>query len=317
MRRNFTTFIPVFIMLVMAVICVFVYMFFTNKLPKYQRNQLTANTQSENNIILSKDELPRLDAAVNLQPLMTAVVKDFTQDGSVSDGIFNYSDTDSAYKKLINGEVDIIFATYPSSDVLAMAKARGIEFDIVSIVKEGLVFLVNRDNQINSLSVTDIQQIYTGQVSNWSQLDGENIDIKAFQKNYNSTTQAAMMSLVMGNSQMLEPQKKVFYDRTFGEITDVIANYDNSKNAIGYSFYYDAQNIYDIDEKVDNGTKLLEIDGIAPSYDTIHDGSYPLQMNYYLIKNKENNYENVQIFVNGITSDRGKKAIKEAGYIDN
>ena len=59
------------------------------------------------------------------------------------------------------------------------------------------------------------------------------------------------------------------------------------------------------------------LDGIAPSYDTIHDESYPLKLNYYLVKNKSNNYENVQIFVNALTSDRGKKVVKEAGYIDN
>lgn len=317
MRKNFTTFIPVFIMLVVAIVCAFMYMFFTDKLPKQENENQIANVQEENNIILSKGELPRLDAAFNLQPLMTSVVRDFTQDSSVSDGIFNYTDTDSAYKKLINGEADIIFATYPSDDMLAMARAKGIEFEIVPIVKEGLVFLVNSDNQINSLSVSDIRQIYAGQVSNWSQFDGENIDIRAFQKPYNSITQLAMMSLVMENIQMVEPERKVFFDKIFGEINDVIANYDNSKNAIGYSFYYDAQNIYDIDERIDNGTKLLEIDGIAPSYDTIHDGSYPLQMNYYLIKNKSNNYENVQMFVNAVNSDRGKKAIKEAGYIDN
>ena len=152
---------------------------------------------------------------------------------------------------------------------------------------------------------------------NWSQLDGENIDIKAFQKTYNSITQNAMISLVMGELQILEPEKRVFYDKNLGEINDVIANYDNSKNAIGYSFYYDAKNIYDIDERIDNSVRLLEIDGIAPSYDTIHDESYPLKLNYYLVKNKSNNYENVQIFVNALTSDRGKKVVKEAGYIDN
>ena len=77
------------------------------------------------------------------------------------------------------------------------------------------------------------------------------------------------------------------------------------------------KNIYDIDERIDNSVRLLEIDGIAPSYDTIHDESYPLKLNYYLVKNKSNNYENVQIFVNALTSDRGKKVVKEAGYIDN
>ena len=101
MRRNINAFIPVFIMLVVAIVCGIMYMFFTDKLPKRQNDNKIANMQSENDIILSKNELPRLDAAANLQPLMTSVVRDFTQDGSISDGFFNYSNTDSAYRPYV------------------------------------------------------------------------------------------------------------------------------------------------------------------------------------------------------------------------
>lgn len=317
MRRNFTAFMPVLIMGVVAIICVIAYMGFTGKLPKISGENQVANVQSENEIILAKNELPRLDAAVNLQPLMTAVARNFTQDGSVSNGTFNYSDTNEAYKKLINGEADIIFAPYPIDDIITMAGARGIELEIVPIVKEALVFMTNYDNPINSLNVSDIQKIYTGQVKNWSELDGENIDIKPFQRTVNSPTQNAMVSLVMKDLQMIEPDRKSFYDKTFGEINDLTSNYDNSKNAIGYAFYYDSKVMYNFDERIDNAVKLLKVNDIEPNYENVHNGSYPIQTSYYLVKNKDNNYENVKIFVDAVLSDRGKKVVREAGYIDN
>lgn len=316
MRKFFTVGLPVFVMIAVALVCIGIYMFFTNKLPNLNDKKEIA-VQNEDNIILSKNELPRLDAAVNLQPLMTSVAKDFTQDSSVSDSTFNYSDTDEAYKKIINGEVDIVFGTYPTDDIIAMARVKGIELDIIPIAKEGLVFLVNSSNSIDSLNLSDIQAMYTGQVLNWSQFGGIDAEIRAFQRNDNSFAQKAMVSLVMNGLQMMEPIKDVIYDKTFGEINDVISNYDNSENAIGYSFYYDAQVMYDFDEKIDNNVKLIKINDIEPNYENIRNGSYPLYTNYYLVKNKENNYENVQLFVDAMTSDRGKNAIKEAGYIDN
>lgn len=316
MRKFFTVGLPVFVMIAVALVCIGIYMFFTNKLPNLNDKKEIV-VQNEDNIILSKNELPRLDAAVNLQPLMTAVAKNFTQDSSVSDSTFNYSDTDEAYKKIINGEVDIVFGTYPTDDIIAMAKSRGIEFDIIPIAKEGLVFFVNSANPIDSLHISDIQAIYNGQVLNWSQFGGEDAKIKAIQKNDNSLTQKAMISLVMDNLKMIEPSIDTIYDKTFGEINDVISNYDNSENSIGYSFYYDAQVMYDFDEKIDNTVKLIKINDIEPNYENIHNGIYPLYTNYYLVKNKESNYENVQLFVNSMNSERGKEVVKEAGYIDD
>ncbi|MCI8290869.1 MAG: hypothetical protein HFJ25_01230 [Clostridia bacterium] len=318
MKKILTFVLPIFIMIAVAIICVGFYMIFTNKLPKIQRVNKTSQSVQENNdnvVILSKKELPKLDAQVSLRPLMTEVVKNFTQDNSVS---IDYSENNNKiYDRLINGEVDIIFAISPTSDVLTRAKAMGVEFELIPIAKEGFVFYVNYNNPVSSLKVSDIQNIYSGQVSNWSQLGGENENITAFQRTENSLNQEEMISLVMRNLEMVNPPKCIFKDKKFGEISDLIASYDNSKSAIGYSYYYDTKVLYNIDNNFDNTVKLLKINDIAPNYENISNGSYPLQTSYYLVRNKSNNDENVQIFANNMLSERGQKIVKEAGYIDN
>lgn len=317
MRKFLTVVLPIFIMIAVAIICVGIYMIFTNKLPKIQSVNRISQTMQENNdnaVILSKKELPKLDAQVSLRPLMAEVVKNFTQDNSVS---VDYSDNNKIYERLMNGEVDIVFASAPTSDVLTRAEAMGIEFELIPIAKDGFVFYVNSDNQVDSLKVSDIQKIYSGQVSNWAQFGGENENIIAFQRTENSLTQQEMMSSVMKNLEMIDPPKNVFTDREFGEISDLIAIYDNSKSGIGYSYYCDAKILYDFSSNVDNKIKLLKINDIEPNYENISNDSYPLQTNYYLVRNKNNVNETVQIFIDAMLSERGSEVVKGAGYIDN
>jgi len=322
MRKFFSIMLPILIMITVAIACIGIYLFGTNQINFGKKNlniiQNSNNVVSTNDssIVLSKQELPRLDASVITQPLMTSLVKDFTCDENISDSIFNYSDTDEAFEKLLNDEVDVLITTYPSDDILSLASVRGIELEVVPIAKEGFVFVVNKSNPIDSIKVSDIQKIYTGEIANWSQIGGSNLEIKAFQRPDNSITQTEMNNLVMKGLEMIEPPKEVFYDSTYGEINDLIADYDNSENGIGYSYYAEAKLLYDFDENVENAVKFLKVNDIEPNYENIKNSKYPIITNYYLIYNKKNQSEKLKIFVDAVLSERGKNAIKEAGYID-
>lgn len=322
MRKKFSVMLPIIIMIAVAIICIFAYLIGTNQI-KFNKSSLnkteTSNALNNSdgaNVILSRNELPRLDASVVTQPLMTSLIRDFVCDDEISDAIFNYSDTDTALRKLLNDEVDAVICPYPSDDVLSLASAQGIDLDITPIAKEGFVFLVNSNNPIDSIKVSDVQKIYIGEVTNWSQIGGNNVDIRAFQRPENSITQREMNNLVMKGLPMVDPPKDVFVDKIYGEITDLIADYDNSEKGIGYSYYTEAKLLYDFDAKIDNTVKFLRVNDIEPSYSTIKDNSYPFVTQYYLIKNKNNQSEQLAIFVDAVLSERGKNAIKEAGYID-
>lgn len=120
----------------------------------------------------------------------------------------------------------------------------------------------------------------------------------------------------MKGLQINSAPRVVFKDDVYGEITDLIANYNNSENGIGYSYYTEAKLLYDFDDTYENSIKFLKINDIEVSNETIRDGSYPLVTNFYLIRDKNNESEHLQIFVDALLSERGKNAIKEAGYID-
>lgn len=320
MRRRFSVILPIIIMLLVAIICIIAYLFATEqiKIKTLPKKNIAQNVVSSNKeeVVLTKNELPRLDASVLTQPLMTSIVKDFTCSEDISNSILNYTDTDNAMKKLLNGEVDAVITTYPSDEVLSLAEAREIDLDIIPIAKEGFAFFTNRVNPVDSIKISDVQKIYIGEINNWNQVGGNNIDILAFQRPDNSISQMEMKRTVMKDLKMISAPKSVFTDLVYGEVNDLIANYNNPENGIGYSYYTEAKLLYDFEDTSDSSIKFLKINEIELTEETIKDGSYPFITNFYFIKDKNNESEHLQIFSDALLSDRGKNAIKEAGYIN-
>ena len=319
MKKFLNIIVPFLIMIIVIVVCVIIYMVFTGELPKFNSRSSLNNDEivSSDGVILAKNELPKLDAVGISQSLMTAVIKDFTQDNNISEKELNYSSSEEGFNKLLNGDIDVLFSTYPTEEMISIAETQGINLSITPIAKDGLVFFVNSANPVDSLKVSDIQKIYMGDVKKWSEVGGDDLNIKAFQYPDNSSTQEEMTTNVMKKLKIIDAPKDVFYNKKFGDINDLIGLYDNTKEALGYTYYYEAKLLYDIDDEKEDAVKILKINNVEPNYDTIKSEKYPIIVNYYMIKNENNDAENVNIFTNAVLSDRGKSAIKGAGYVEN
>lgn len=317
MKKFLNVMLPIFIMAIVIFMCTGMYLFFTTGTFKQSNNSALSTEKINEDIILTQNELPRIGCSAITKQLTSSILKNFTQDENIADNVFDVDSTEEGFNKLIKDEVDVLISTYPTDDIMTFAKANGVDLEITPIAKDGFVFFTNTNNKIDSLKVSDIQKIYTGQIKNWSEIGGENIDIKAFQHPENSPTQNEMISSVMKNLKIIDAPKDVFYAKKFGEINDLIATYDNTKGALGYSYYYETKMLYDTDGKINNTIKILKLNGVMPDYDTIKNNDYPIISNYYVIKNKKNQSESLNIFTDAVMSDRGKNVIKEAGYIEN
>ena len=317
MKKFLNVMLPIFIMAIVIFMCAGMYLFFTTGTFKQSNNSTLSTEKINEDIILTQNELPRIGCSAITKQLTSSILKNFTQDENIADNVFDVDSTEEGFNKLIKDEVDVLISTYPTDDIMTLAKANGVDLEITPIAKDGFVFFTNTNNKIDSLKVSDIQKIYTGQIKNWSEIGGENIDIKAFQHPENSPTQNEMISSVMKNLKIIDAPKDVFYAKKFGEINDLIATYDNTEGALGYSYYYETKMLYDTDGKINNTIKILKLNGVMPDYDTIKNNDYPIISNYYLIKNKKNQSESLNIFTDAVMSDRGKNVIKEAGYIEN
>lgn len=250
--------------------------------------------------------LVRVDASLATQPLMDAYVEGLKDYNLKKD----YTNTDPAYTKLINGETDLIIVTEPSSDELKRASDAGVELEVTPVVNEGFVFFTNVNNLVNGLSLKEIQDIYTDKITNWNQVGGDNAKIIAYQRPENSGSQTGMLSLVMKDKKIKEPKREEYIESMAG-IIDAVANYDNSKDSIGYSYYYYATTMYG-----NENIKFLAVDGVSPNHDTIKDESYPLITAYYIVTLKDTENTAVSKVKKAMLESKGQEIARNAGYIE-
>ena len=308
MKKSLKIVITILVMLIIVGGCIFAYFKFGKKDNKSGEEQISSEA------IFSKADMPRVDASLATQPLVSAMVKNFTA-GQMTESDLNYTNTHPGYVKLINGEADLIVVTEPSEEELKLAKEKGVELEVIPVVKEGFVFYVNGNNKVDSLTLDQIESIYAGEIKNWSEVGGDNEEIIPYQRPVNSGSQTGILSLVMKNKKLMNPLNNVI--ETMEGIIKTVANYANGKGAMGYSYYYYATAMYDLtDENSQDRIKLLGVNGVKPSYDTIKDGSYPIQTAYYIVINKnEPEGSKTRELVKAMLSARGQNVAKDAGYV--
>lgn len=309
MKENKTIIFSVITIVLVIGACIGAFFYFTREDKKEVAEEISKEP------VYTSSNFPKIDASTATQPLARAFFKNFTGT-SDEDFAFNFTQTHQSYEKLINGDVDLILVTQPSEDELALAKSKNIELEVIPVVREGFVFYVNAKNPINNLTVEQVQGIYSGDITNWSKVGGENIDIKPYQRPENSGSQTGMIELVMKDKKLMEPLTENVVSSMAG-IINLVSSYDNGNSSIGYSYYYYATTMYQtIDKEVASNIKLIGINGVKPTSETIKSGEYPFTTSYYIVINKTSDDNSIaRKLANLMLSARGQNVAKEAGYV--
>ena len=310
--------LPIFIMIAALIIvvagCVAAYAYFTQSW--FFKPALPAKPASKT-VLLTAENYPKVDASTVTQPLALAFMKNFTGDQSIDETKLGFTQTDEAYSRLIKGQVDLILVTSPSKDELARAQKAGIKLEVTPVVNEGFVFFVNQNNPVDSLTITQVQDIYQGKITNWKQVGGNDEPITAYQRPVNSGSQTGMLDLVMKGKPLTSAPLHV--EGTMSGAINTVANYDGNSNDQGicYSYYYYATTIYhDVDAATANNIKLLKINGVSPTTDNIKSARYPLRTAYYIVINAAAQKGSLtRALKKAMLSDRGQRVAREADYV--
>lgn len=245
------------------------------------------------------DDIPKIDGATALYPIYASYVEALYPKESVkydgknflADSKIQKTGTTVAYQKVIDGKTDIIFCAKPSKKQLEYAESKNVELELIPIGKEAFVFIVNKNNIVNNLSLEQIKNIYTGKIVNWNQVGGEDKPIIALQRAEGSGSQTAMLSFMNGTEMVKSLQ--TFIGRK-----------------IGYSFRYYVESIVN-----DGNIKMLSLNGIEPSIENIRNDTYPIVDNFYMIYRKDNTNKNIEKIKEFVLSEKGQKIIENTGYV--
>lgn len=263
------------------------------------------------NVLFTKADFPRIDGSTATYPLSMEIGKKLLGLDEIGvKGFITHNTTHNAYVNLIDGKADIIFVTEPSSDEYELARQKGVELEVVPICKEGFVFLVNKDNSVNNLTVKQVQDIYQGKIKNWKEVGGDDNDIIPYQREANSGSQTIMTNTVMKGLKIMQPPKETLV-YGMGELIDRVADYSNAKNALGYSVYYYATTMYK-----NRDVKLISINGFKPDKQTIKDGTYPFTVGYYAVLRKdEPSVSNARKLLGWLLGEEGQTIVDRAGLV--
>lgn len=259
-------------------------------------------------ITFTKDA-PRLDGATALYPLYAAAAEMMYPEEQYEpySSKVMVSQTPEAYTNLINGRVDAIFAAGPSQGQLKTAEQKGVELQLTPIGREAFVFFTHANNPVEDVTLEEIQGIYSGQLTNWSELGGKDDAIRAFQRPEDSGSQTTLLK-IMGDVPVMEaPAEDI--QTGMGGIIHEVSEYKNHKNAIGYTFRFYGQEMVGNDK-----IKYLAINGVKPTKETIADGSYPFGAEFYIITT-QNSRPETQKLVEWFTSEQGQRLVEHAGYV--
>ena len=261
------------------------------------------------------EDYPKLDGATAAYPVYAAIAQELYKglDYKTVEEYVQCSNTGRAYERLINGEIDIFFGAQPSKQQTAAAKEKGVEFTLIPVAKEAFVFMVNKDNPINSLTLEQIQDIYQKKITNWREVGGKAEKIIPFQRPENSGSQTIMIARVMGDKPLAPPLREE-YSEVMGGVINRVAAYRNYSSAIGYSFRFFAGGM-----KPNENIRLLAINKIEPSVENIRNGIYPFTVDVYVItaKGAGSSNENTEILIQWILSEQGQGFVETCGYARN
>ena len=221
------------------------------------------------------------------------------------------SGTHGAYVNLINGETDVIIASRDiSRNEQQLASEKGITLKTAPLATDALVFIVSPMNPVKNLTIEQVQKIYTGEITNWKEVGGEDHTITPYIRDADSGSQEKMETMVMKGLSMIDG--KNMPEIIGSQMASPYWQIEHDEYGIGYTpFFYCTAMVRDL-LKVD----MLSINGVMPSKETLRNGSYPFISSIYAAKREsEEPNSKAYKFYDFLFTKSGANMIDESGYI--
>ena len=174
------------------------------------------------------------------------------------------------------------------------------QLEEVVIAYDGIVVVTHPSNPVNDLTLEQVKQIFTGEVTNWKELGGEDLEIVVVSREDGSGSRDAFQEIVGYSSGELIPNAIVASGN--GNIKTTVAM---NKHAVGFiSFEY-----------IDESIQPLKINGVEPTAKNVLDQQYSLSRPFLFVYKDGQLSENGQEFIDYILSEDGQAVVTETGAI--
>ncbi len=241
-----------------------------------------------------------LDGSTTVGPIAKAF-SDYYKEKSGVGATISESGSGNGVKSLINGACDIAnMSRFMKESEFKTCVEKGILPVAHVVAFDGLAVVVNPANKVSALTDAQIADIYTGKITNWKQLGGDDAEIVVISRDTNSGTYETFNELILRKKAVV---KGAEYVGSNGQAKTRVASTKNAIAYVGLGF-------------VDDTVKTLSVDGILPSAKTIVSGKYPIARPLFMFTNGYPKMGSaVYDFVTLHLTEEGREIVKDLGYI--
>lgn len=233
------------------------------------------------------------DGSTSMNKVIVALGEAFEADTGIT-VTYNATGSGAGIQAVQEGRCDIGLS---SRDLKDEEKANGLEGTILAY--DGIAIIVNPNNPVSNLDIKTIAKIYIGEIKNWKEVGGNDSEIVLIGAEAGSGTRDGFESIT-------DTEDQCQYRQELTSTGDVITTVASNPSAIGYASL----------ASVKDTVKALTVGGVAPSEETIKDGSYVVQRSFVLVTQKDAKLtESAQKFFDYITSKAANEIISSAGVV--
>lgn len=236
-----------------------------------------------------------LAGSTSMEKLCEALKESFMEQNPNVTVTVEYTGSGAGIESVTAGSCDIGDSSRALTDD---EKANGIEENIVAI--DGIAVITDKDNSVTELSSDDLKKIYTGEITNWNELGGNDEAIVVIGREAASGTRGAF-------EELLDIADQCKYAQELDSTGAVLAKVGSTPGAIGYVSL----------DVLDDTVTAMNLDGVEPTEENIVAGKYLLSRPFVMATKGKIDEQNdtVKAWFDYINSDAGQEVIKSVGLI--
>ena len=235
-----------------------------------------------------------ISGSTSVGPLVELEEEEFEANNQDVTIEINQTGSSSGIKDTISGRTEIGM----SSRELTDEESKNLKE--VTIAVDGIGVVVNKNNPVKNLTLEQIKDIFTGKITNWSEVGGEDKEIVVVSREEGSGTRTAFQEIL--NYSTEDTVKNAIVNNSTGATKVMVEENDN---AIGYmSIGY-----------IDDSIASVNVDGVEATADNVKSGEYKIQRPFLLVYKEGALSEEGQEFIDFILSDKGQAIVAEENLV--
>lgn len=235
-----------------------------------------------------------MGGSTSVEEIISALRQVYMNENEGLDMTYSGTGSSTGVADALSGKIDVGLASraLKDSEIAEGAEAHIFAFD-------GIAVVVNAGNSVANISSEDLAKIYKKEITNWSELGGDDGQIVVVGRDSASGTRGAF-------EEILEVTDETMYDSELEATGAVISTVEGNPNAIGYVSL----------SAVGDNVSAISVDDVAPSEDTVKDTSYPIQRPFIFVTNSAISNPEMDAFVEwATTSEAAAEIVSDKGAV--